>query len=344
MSRPAQPAAWLEALCDPALDPPFWPAERLDAPSAWWTHVPFAHWIVAAAAPRVLVELGTHAGVSYTAFCRAVLLAGLPTRCHAIDSWCGDRHAGEYGEEVYEDFRRYHDPRFESYSTLLRCAFDEGLAWFADGAIDLLHIDGLHTYEAVRHDFEAWLPKMSERGVVLFHDTNVRRDDFGVWRLWEEACQQYPGFEFLHGYGLGVLAVGAAVPAPVQALCRLDDARTIADLRLRFAGLGERWSQAARTAQAEAAAAISRREADNLRSEVARLEVLAAERAAAVRNAEGAVAARQVQLERMTEEAAAASARLRRLQASVSWRITRPLRQPPSLFRRLRRRRGAVDA
>src|SRR6516164_1897631 len=106
----------LRVLAHPSLDPLFWRAERLGSESAWWEHVPFAHWLVCATAPRVLVELGTHTGVSYAAFCHAVARAGLATRCHAVDTWQGDSHAGLYGPEVLADLRSFHDERFGAFS------------------------------------------------------------------------------------------------------------------------------------------------------------------------------------------------------------------------------------
>ena len=191
--------------------------ERLTNIESWHRHIPFAFALLDMAKPNVYVELGTHRGDSYSAFCQGVLHQELPTRCYAVDTWKGDEHAGEYSNEVYEDLIAWHDPRYSSFSSLLRMTFDEALAHFPDGSVDVLHIDGLHTYEAVKHDFESWLPKMSQRGVVLFHDTNVRHSDFAVWQLWAELEKQYPAFEFPFGFGLGVLAVGSDVPEPVLA-------------------------------------------------------------------------------------------------------------------------------
>jgi len=231
----------LSALLAPQLDPLFWRPMRLGYDSAWTAHVPFAHWIVNAARPRVLVELGTHNGVSYSAFCEAVLRARLATRCFAVDTWQGDEHAGHYGSDVFDNLRSFHDQHFGAFSELLRSTFDEALPYMPDGSIDLLHIDGLHSYEAVRHDFESWLPKLSSRAVVMLHDTNVRERGFGVWQLFAELRESYPAFEFIHEHGLGVLAVGRDVPADVAGLCTLADPATVLAVRERVSQLGERW-------------------------------------------------------------------------------------------------------
>ena len=141
---------------------------------------------------------------------------------------------------MLQELTNFHDRRYASFSRLLRMTFDEACGFFENGTVDLLHIDGYHTYEAVSHDFEVWRSKLSNRAVVLFHDTNVRIGDFGVWRFFAELRKGLPSFEFLHGNGLGVVAVGPDAPAAVRNLCELDDKNILA-LRERFAYFGARW-------------------------------------------------------------------------------------------------------
>ena len=196
--------------------------ERIDISSAWIGHLPFAFWIIDAVAPDSLVELGTHGGVSYCAFCQAIKHLELPTRAHAIDTWDGDSHTGDYPSETYIELKEYHDQRYAAFSDLVRTTFDNAVGKFADGSIDLLHIDGLHTLDAVSHDFETWLPKLSDRAVVLFHDINVYERDFGVQEFWREISTQYPSFAFEHGHGLGVLGVGASQSKAIEWLTQLS--------------------------------------------------------------------------------------------------------------------------
>lgn len=188
------------------------------ASSFWIQHIPFAMFLIDLLRPRTVVELGAFTGVSYCAFCQAVKALDLDTHCYAVDNWQGDHHNGFYGDEVLQDLKEHHDPLYDSFSKLIRSSFEEALPHFEDRSVDLLHIDGYHTYEAVKSDFTNWLPKMSERGVMLFHDTEVRERDFGVWQLWQELKSKHPHFDFLHGYGLGLLAVGQSPPAALQKL------------------------------------------------------------------------------------------------------------------------------
>jgi predicted O-methyltransferase YrrM len=187
-------------------------------PSAWREHIPFAMFLVSILKPKMIVELGTHFGESYSAFCQSVKELGLDTHCYAIDTWEGDPHSGYYGPEVLAGLREHNALFYESFSRLIQSTFDQALDHFADGTIDLLHIDAYHVYEAVKHDFESWLPKMSLHGVVLLHDINVREGDFGVRRFWDEIKSQYRHFEFIHGHGLGVLAVSPPSSGELQEL------------------------------------------------------------------------------------------------------------------------------
>ena len=211
--------------------------DRVVPPYGWVEHIAFAFWLVDVLHPRQVVELGTAGGNSFFAFCQAAAASEPSARLTAIDTWQGDLHTGGYDNSIYEAVSRYRDATFPQTATLLRTTFAEARTGFAPGTVDLLHIDGLHTYEAVREDFETWRDTLSERGVVLFHDIAVREHGFGVWRLWAELAPRYPSFAFNHGNGLGVLAIGPAVPEAVLRLCGLPEA-TADTLRLIYHRLG----------------------------------------------------------------------------------------------------------
>jgi GT2 family glycosyltransferase/glycosyltransferase involved in cell wall biosynthesis len=238
----------LDALMDPGLDPVFRDAVRIDRDSSWFGHLPFAFWLMRMARPTLLVELGTQGGTSFAAFCQAVLQDELTTQCFAIDTWADGSRPDHSAEAAYDDLHAYLEQHFNGFSHMLRCRFDDALPRFADGSIDLLHIDGLHSYESVSHQFEAWLPKLSDRAVVLFHNTAERQAGFGVWRLWSEVAARWPAFEFAHGHGLGVLCVGHEAPTAALDLTALP-ADAASRLRSRFAFLGARWEAEWRAAQ-----------------------------------------------------------------------------------------------
>lgn len=197
----------------------FTPIRRL-APSTWTGHTPFAMFLTSILKPRVIVELGTYYGTSYCAFCQAIKELQWPARCFAVDTWEGDAQSRYYGVEVLADLKRYHDSLYSDFSTLMRSTFDDASHAFADETIDLLHIDGFHSYETVKHDFSTWLPKLSSAAVVLFHDTTVLEPGFGVWKFWDEVRREHPHFEFTHEHGLGVLAVGTECPEPFNEFLR----------------------------------------------------------------------------------------------------------------------------
>ena len=172
----------------------------------WEGHRDFAYDLLQFVRPERLVELGSQYGCSLFSFCQAVRDFKLDTEINAVDMWSGDIGAEITGEEVYALVQKTAATYYpEVKRHLFQMRFDQALPDFADESIDILHIDGGHTFEDVEHDFTTWLPKLKENGIVLFHDVYSPIDQ-GSCDHWEKTKKEYDCyFDFTHSCGLGIL-------------------------------------------------------------------------------------------------------------------------------------------
>ena len=62
---------------------------------------------------------------------------------------------------------------------------------------DFIFIDGDHTYEGVKKDFEMYAPMLVEGGIVGFHDIveHTKHKKVGVFKFWAELKKAYPKCE-----------------------------------------------------------------------------------------------------------------------------------------------------
>ena len=58
--------------------------------------------------------------------------------------------------------------------------------------LDFLFIDGDHTYEGARLDYELYAPLVRQGGIIALHDIANRSEDVGVHRLWAELKAAHP--------------------------------------------------------------------------------------------------------------------------------------------------------
>jgi cephalosporin hydroxylase len=145
--------------------------------------------------PRIVLEIGTYKGGSLWAWCH---IAAADALIVSIDLPGGD-FGGGFPEAEMERLQTYarrsqtlHLVRADSHSsdTLAK------VRWLLNGrAVDFAFIDGDHTYEGVRRDFEMYGPLV--QGLVAFHDT-LPHDSASceVDRLWTELRPDYETVEF----------------------------------------------------------------------------------------------------------------------------------------------------
>ena len=165
--------------------------------SAWLGHLHFASWIVSYLNPKIIVDLGVDWGHSTFAFASAKI-----GHIYGIDSFEGDVQAGfkntyEMVIDVNNNFVK--NNLILDNVSFIKGYFDDVFLKFEE-TIDILHIDGLHTYECVKNDYDKWSTKTHNNSVILFHDVESYPDTVG--KLFNEI--PYYKFYFSHSAGLGV--------------------------------------------------------------------------------------------------------------------------------------------
>jgi predicted O-methyltransferase YrrM len=167
---------------------------------------------VQAERPRTVLEVGTASGGSLFLFTR---VAADDATIVSIDL-PGGKFGGGYPalrKRLYSAFarpsQRLHLVRADSHDPATRMEVEQTLG---GRPIDFLFVDGDHSLEGVRADFDLYLPLVRDGGLVAIHDIVPGSRDLvgGVPDFWREVKEQYGGEEIVAdsdqgGYGIGVL-------------------------------------------------------------------------------------------------------------------------------------------
>lgn len=177
------------------------------AESPWGENRKYVYNITAKIKPLAILELGVYLGCSFFTFCQSLKDNRLNAMLVGVDTWQGDEHSGFYGDSIYNTFLDILNHVYPQQAvTICKNTFDivyqEYYSSEAPG-FDIIHIDGLHTYEAVKHDYEQWVNMLNPNGVMIFHDIKVER--FGVKDFWKEISKNTLSYTINNVNGLGVL-------------------------------------------------------------------------------------------------------------------------------------------
>jgi predicted O-methyltransferase YrrM len=139
-----------------------------------------------------IVEIGSWKGKS-TIWLGHGSRAGCGQKIHAVDPHAGVIERGQTAVNVstFDEFQRNIRTAGVHEVVVPHVDFSDSVARSFSEPVELIFIDGLHDYEAVKADFEAWFPKVMEGGVMAFHDTTGQA---GPRKLVTERVYKSPHF------------------------------------------------------------------------------------------------------------------------------------------------------
>jgi hypothetical protein len=128
----------------------------------------------------VFVELGCYKGKSTSFIGVEIHKRKRDINFIAIDSFQGATNSTDVNEiKAYEGISEIEESYTYNVSLIgnkiktIVSLTDEAAQYFEDGSVDVIFVDGGHSYEVVKADILAWLPKMKKGGIMAGHDFNA---------------------------------------------------------------------------------------------------------------------------------------------------------------------------
>lgn len=176
--------------------------------SAW-----LLHGLVRSMKPEVCVEIGSargksacHIGKALKENNKGILYAIDP---HSITDW----NDTDSSDSLIHMQANLHLAGVDQYVKIIRKTSEEASKdW--NMTIDLIFIDGDHSYEGVKKDWELFFPYLNKQGIVIFHDTlwslqpdpKIARVDMGVPKFVEELrTLGYPVLTICNDFGVSLV-------------------------------------------------------------------------------------------------------------------------------------------
>lgn len=161
--------------------------------------------------PKNVLEIGTDKGGSLFAMCK---VAPHDTTVISLDlpEGVGDGYP-KWKEAIFHMFKKPEQKllllRGDSHSDTTLNQVRELLR---GEKFDFAFLDGDHTYEGVKKDFEMYSTLVRAGGIIAFHDIAINEAATGVPQFWQEVKNNYDHVEFIQdekqiGYGIGCLFV-----------------------------------------------------------------------------------------------------------------------------------------
>ncbi|WP_461786428.1 class I SAM-dependent methyltransferase [Prosthecobacter sp.] len=160
--------------------------------------------------PSRIMEIGTAKGATLLCWCRIA-----SKQVISVDLE-GGIHGGGYPAVKQRLYREFTSGRtgvrldlFQENSQIIATR-QKVEAVLDNEKLDVLFIDGDHSYAGVKEDYDLWSPLVRPGGMILFHDILPHKtvQHCEVDRLWNELKQHHRHTEFVHDPAQGWAGIG----------------------------------------------------------------------------------------------------------------------------------------